>query len=276
MYLFSGAAGTPINSFTTVDEVGALMLEQGVDIAYDAYLATTVRDGSALKGGLQNNFTPVFNEDIVRSSAIGHLSYFDMYQSQNIVSHVAGDGPVLFPGDALTVNGAVSSGNTIVLAGATINQTPYFRAGDLITVSGVKRVNRISRQSTGQDMTFVITADANSDGAGAITISVSPSIISSTASPLQNVSNAVPNGAAVTVVPNYNVNVAYPSRGLDIVVPPLYKLQVPYSSTATDPDTGLSLTITQEGDVQSYQNFMRIDLLCGFKWHPEYAAKLIS
>lgn len=276
LYLFSGSAGTPINSFTTVDESGALLLEQGVDIAYDAYLATTVRDGSSLKGALQNNFTPIFNEDIVRHSVIGHLSYFDMYQSQNIVTHVAGDGPVLFPGDTLTVNGAVAAGNTIVLAGATINTTDYFRAGDLITVGGVQRVNRISRKSTGQDMTFVITANADSDGAGAITILVSPTIISSTASPLQNVSNAVPNGASVTVVPNYNVNVSYPSRGLDIVCPPLYKLQTPYASTATDPETGLSLTITQEGDILSYQNFMRIDLLCGFKWHPEYAAKLIS
>ena len=53
----------------------------------------TVRDGSALKSALLNNFTPVFNEDIVRQSAIGHLSYFDIFQSQNIVQHVAGAGP---------------------------------------------------------------------------------------------------------------------------------------------------------------------------------------
>ena len=276
LYLFSGSAGSPINSFGSVDLAGAKLLEAGVNIQSDAYLAMTVRDGSALKQGLQNNFTPVFNEEIVRQSAIGHLSYFDVFQSQNIVRHTAGAGPTLHPADTLTVNGAVSSGNTIILAGATATVTNYFLPGDLISIAGVQSVNPLGRQSTGQNMQFVITAAANSSGGGAVTITVAPSIVSSTSSPLQNVTNAVPSGAAVTVVPAYNVNVAYPSRGLDIVCPPLYKLQVPYSSVAIDPETGLSLAVTQTGDIQAYQNLMRLDILCGFKWHPQYAVKLLS
>jgi P22 coat protein - gene protein 5 len=276
LYFFTGVAGTPINSFQTVDLAGAKLLEQGVNIASDAYLAMTVRDGSSLKSALLNNFTPVFNEDIVRQSAIGHLSYFDIFQSQNIVTHVAGAGPLLHSGDTLTVNGAVASGNTLVLAGATINITNYFLPGDLISIAGVSSVNPLSRQSTGQNMQFVVTAPASSNGAGAITVQVNPTIISDTSSPLQNVSNAVPTGAVVTMVPSYHVNVAYPSRGLDIVCPPLYKLQVPYSSVAIDPETGLSLAVTQTGDILGYQNLMRIDILCGFKWHPQYAVKLLS
>jgi P22 coat protein - gene protein 5 len=273
---FTGTAGTPVNSFQSVDLAGAKLLEMGVNIASDAYLAMTVRDGSSLKSALLNNFTPVFNEDIVRQSAIGHLSYFDIFQSQNIVKHVAGAGPLLHASDVLTVNGAVSSGNTIVLAGASISITNYFLPGDLISIAGVTSVNPLSRQSTGQNMQFVVTAPANSSGAGAVTVTVSPTIISDTGSPLQNVSNAIPSGAVVTMVPSYNVNVAYPARGLDIVCPPLYKLQVPYSSVAIDPETGLSLAVTQTGDILGYQNLMRIDILCGFQWHPQYAVKLLS
>ncbi len=276
LYLFTGTAGTPINSFSTVDLSGAKLLEMGVNIASDAYVAMTVRDGSSLKSALLNNFTPVFNEEIVRQSAIGHLSYFDMFQSQNIVRHVAGDGPTLHPGDTLTVNGAVASGNTIVLAGASAGVTNYFLPGDVISIADVHSVNPLSRKSTGQDMQFVITAAANSSGGGAVTITVSPTIISSTSSPLQNVDVPIPNGAAVTMVPSYNVNVAYPARALDIVCPPLYKLQVPYASVAVDPETGLSLAVTQTGDILGYQNLMRIDILCGFKWHPQYAVKLLS
>jgi len=276
LYFFTGTAGTPINSFQTVDLAGAKLLEQGVNISSDAYIAMTVRDGSALKSALLNNFTPVFNENIVRQSAIGHMSYFDMFQSQNIVTHVAGNGPTLHSGDTLTVNGAVSSGNTIVLAGGSFTVTNYFLPGDIISIAGVHSVNPLSRQSTGQNMQFVITSAANSDGAGAITITVAPSIISSSSSPLQNVDAPIPNGAAVTVVPSYHVNVAYPSRGLDIVCPPLYKLQVPYSSIAVDPETGLSMAVTQTGDILGYQNLMRLDLLCGFQWHPQYAVKLLS
>lgn len=279
LYFFQGTAGTPINSFSSVDLAGAKLLEMGVNISSDAYLAMSVRDGSSLKGALLNQFTPVFNEDIVRQSAIGHLSYFDVFQSQNIVRHTAGAGPTTLPGDTLTVNGAVASGNTIILAGANGGGAAvanYFLAGDVISIAGVSSVNPLSRQSTGQDMQFVITQNASSLLGGAITITVAPSIISSTASPLQNVSNAVPNGAAVTVVPSYNVNVAYPARGLDIICPPLYKLQVPYASVAVDPETGLSLAVTQTGDILGYQNFMRLDILCGFKWHPQYAVKLLS
>lgn len=276
LYFFSGTAGTPINSFQTVDLAGAKLLEQGVNISSDAYMAMTVRDGSSLKSALLNNFTPVFNEEIVRQSAIGHLSYFDIFQSQNIVNHVAGAGPRLHQADVLLVNGAVSSGNTIIMDGATISITNYFLPGDLISIAGVTSVNPLSRQSTGQNMQFVVTAAASSDGAGNITVQVNPTIISDTSSPLQNVSNAVPNDAPVTMVPSYNVNVAYPSRGLDIVCPPLYKLQVPYSSVAIDPESGLSLAVTQTGDILGYQNLMRIDILCGFKWHPQYSVKVLS
>ncbi len=273
---FTGTAGVAINSFTTVDTAGAKLLEQGVNIAADAYLAMTVRDGSSLKGALLNNFTPVFNEDIVRSSAIGHLSYFDIFQSQNIKRHVAGAGPRLHSSDALLVNGAVSSGSTIVMNGATISITDYFVVGDVISIAGVESVNPVGRAATGQDMQWVITANASSDGAGNITVQVSPSIISDTSNPNRNVSNAVPNDAPVTMVGSHNVNVAYPSRGLDIVCPPLYKLQVPYSSVAVDPETGLSLAVTQTGDILGYQNYMRIDLLCGFKWHQEYSVRVLS
>lgn len=273
---FTGTAGVPINSFTTVDTAGAKLLEQGVNIASDAYMAMTVRDGSSLKGALLSNFTPVFNEDIVRSSAIGHLSYFDIFQSQNIKRHVAGAGPRLHSGDTLLVNGAVSSGSSIVLDGASAGVTDYFVVGDVISIAGVESVNPVGRAATGQNMQWVITANASSDGGGNITISVSPSIISDTANPNRNVSNAVPNNAAVTMVGSHNVNVAYPSRALDIVCPPLYKLQVPYASVAVDPETGLSLAVTQTGDILGYQNYMRIDLLCGFKWHAQYSCRVLS
>jgi len=276
LYFYSGTAGTPINSFTTVDTAGAKLLEQGVNISSDAYVAMTVRDGSSLKGALLNNFTPVFNEDIVRQSQIGHLSYFDIFQSQNIVRHQAGNGPTFHFADILQVNGAVTSGNIIVIKGATASISNYFLPGDLFSIAGVQSVNPIGRKATGQNMQFVVQAPADSDVGGNIVVQIQPAIISDVTNPNRNVSNPVPNNAVITVVQSYNVNVTYPARALDIVVPPLYKLQVPYSSVAIDPNTGLSLAVTQTGDILGYQNFMRLDLLCGFLWHPQYAEKLLS
>lgn len=278
LYYYVGTPGTPINSFSSVDIAGAKMLEQGVDITSDAYLAMTVRDGSALKSGAQANFTPSYNEDIVRRSALGHMSYFDIFQSQNIVRHTAGSAATTYSADSLTVTTEVTSGNTIVLGGATASITNYFLPGDLIsfTSAAVQSVNPLSRAGTGQGMQFVITAAANSSGGGAVTITVSPTIISDSLNPLQNVSNSIPAGAAVSVVNSYNCNVAYPTRGLDIVCPPLMKLQVPYCSVAVDPATKLSMTVTQIGDITNYKNLMRLDLLCGYKWHPQYNVKVLS
>lgn len=276
LYFHSGTAGTAINSFNAVDVAGTKLIEQGVDISRDAYFAMTPRDGSALKNALLNNFTDTFNNDIVRQSRIGHLSYFDVYQSQNLIAHTAGAGPRLTPGDTLLVNGAVSSGSSIVMDGATGGVTDYFVAGDVISIAGVESVNPVGRNATGQDMQFVVTANASSDGGGNITVSVSPEIISDTSSPNRNVNNAVPNNAVVTMNGSHNVNVAYPERALDIVCPPLYKLEVPHASVAVDPETGLSLAVTQLGDIVGYQNYMRLDVLCGFKWHPEYAVRVLS
>ena len=239
-------------------------------------MAITVRDGSALKSALLNNFTPVFNEDIVRTSAIGHLSYFDVFQSQNIAYHTAGAGPRLYSSDALLVNGAVASGNTITLDGATVSITNYFLPGDVISIAGVQSVNPVGRKKTGQNMQFVVTAAANSSAGGAVVIQVQPEIISDTNNPNRNVSNPIPDNAVVTMVGSHNVNVAYPERALDIVCPPLYKLEVPQASVAVDETTGLSLAVTQSGDITSYQNYMRIDILCGFKWHPQYAVRVVS
>ena len=276
---FTGNAGTPINSFATVDLAGTKLLEQAVDIYDNAYLVMTPRDGSSLKAALLNGFTPVFNEEIVRRSAIGHLSYFDMFQSQNIIKHTAGAGPTTYSSDTLTVNGAVASGNTIALVGATPNITGYFLPGDLISIAGAHSVNPIGLQTNGQNIQFVITQPANSDGSGNVIITVAVNgvgIITATSNPLQNVDHPIPNGALVSTMNSYNINIAYPTRALDIVCPPLYKLQVPYTNVAVDPETGLSLTITQIGDIYGYQNMMRIDVLCGFAWHPQYAVKVLS
>lgn len=275
LYFFTGAAGTPINSFQTVDLAGTKLMENAVNISSDAYLVTTLRDGNSLKSGLMTNFTPVFNENIVRQSAIGHISYFDVFQSQNIYRHIAGAGPTTYSGDTLVVNGTVTSGNTIVLSGATASITNYFLPGDLISIAGVTSFNPLNHASTGQNQQFVITAASNSSGGGAVTISVSPQII--TSGPNQNMTaTGVPTGAVVTPVGSHNLNIAYPSRAIDIVCPPLFKLQVPQQSIAVDDVTGLSLAVTQTGDVVNYQNQMRIDLLCGFSWHPQYASLLLS
>jgi len=275
----TGTPGTPVNSFAAVDLAGAKMLEQAMPILDNAYMGLSVRDASALKASLQNAFNDTLNDDISFKSQLGHLSYFDIFQNQSIARHTTGS-----LAGTVVVNGQVNSGNTIVLDGATPSAANVFRAGDVVTFAGSNSVNPVGRADTGQLMQFVVLADASADVGGNVTITVSPSIVSDLADARRNVTSPILDGAAVSIlgvtVPGtpvtYNVNLAYAKRGLDLVVPPLETIDVNRTYIKTSPDTNVSLRVSFQGDILNDVNVMRLDALCGWKWHGQYATKLVS
>lgn len=267
---FEGTAGTPINSFGAVDSAMAKLSEMAVPMDADAYCALSVRDGAALKNSLANFFNPTLNEEITQRSALGRLSVFDMFQSQNIYRQVAGT-----PGAGpITVSANVASGNVIPMAGLTASTT-VFKAGDIFSIAGVQNINPLSYQPTGQNMQFVVTQDVVSGVGGTANVTVAPQIISDSNNPQRNVSNVITSGLVVTPVASYNVNVAYIRQALDLVCPPLDNIVVD-SSVKTDPDTRVSIRLAKQGDIYNDVCAYRLDVLWGSLWHPQYAIKLIS
>ena len=68
------------------------------------------------------------------------------------------------------VNGADQTGNSLIIDGATATQTGYLKAGDYIQIgSGLTQ------------KLHMVTADANTDGSGDITVSIEPALRSSPA-----------------------------------------------------------------------------------------------
>lgn len=276
----TGTPGTPVNTFAAVDLTGAKMLEQGMPMKPNAYMALSVRDASALKSSLQNSFNDTLNDDISFYSKLGRLSYFDMFQNQAIQRHTTGS-----LAGSPTVNGTVTSGNTIVLDGAQAGQDDVFTKGDVVTFAGTNSVNPIGRSDTGQLMQFVVLENADSGGGGGpVTITVSPAIVSDVSNPRRNVSAAIADTAVVSILGvvapgtpvTYNVNTAYSARGLDIVVPPLERLDIPESYVKTDKDANVSIRVSKQGDILNDINVLRLDVLWGAKWHDQYAVKLVS
>lgn len=276
LYFFTGSATADLNSYSSVSQAGVKLLEQGVDLNENAYFDCTVKDADAIKAAALSQFTPVINDNIYKTARVGHISYFDVFWSQLIKQHTAGAGPTLHPSDSLTVNGAVASGNTIVLAGATASVTNYFLPGDVISIASVQNVNPVARDRATRNAQFVITAAANSTGGGAVTITVAPSIISDSTSPLQNVTVAIPNGAVVTMVTSHNMNIAFTRRSGDIVCPPMDKLMTQYCANVTDDKTGIALRLSGQGDITNDVNIFRLDILIGGLWHPQYATRVLS
>jgi len=92
------------------------------------------------------------------------------------------------------VNGASQTGSSIVTDGWGSGATSLVK-GDIVTLAGVYAVNPVSKESTGALHQFVLTANI-SDTAGAVTLPISPAIVTSGA--LQNVTAGPADNAAVT------------------------------------------------------------------------------
>lgn len=273
LYLFSGAAGTPINTYQVIADTAAKMYEMAIPTNGMAYMALGPRDQAALKGSLQNSFNDVLNKSISQKGRIGRLDIFDMFMSQALARQVAGvpgAGPIL-----VNSAGGVASGSVIPMDGFT-NDTLVFTRGDIFSIAGVQSVNPVGRKDTGQDMQFVVTADTTSNGSGEANVPVSPVIISELSNPRRNVSNVIPDNGVVSPQGTHNVNVAYIMRGLDIVNPPLETIDSVRQYVQKDPATRTSLRVGFQGDILEDVNVMRIDALMGFRWHEQYAVRLIS
>lgn len=113
------------------------------------------------------------------------------YTDQNIPTFTYGQVTVA---STPLVNGAAQTGSSIVTDGWGAGGAAL-KKGDIVTFGGVFQVNPLSKESTSRLMQFVLTADV-SDVAGALTLSISPSIVTSGA--LQNVTAAPADNAAVT------------------------------------------------------------------------------
>lgn len=269
---YVGTAGVPLSSFASVDAANRKMRSLGIPkMGRESYCATSLTDAASLRSSLANFFNPTLNETITQRAALGRLGVFDMFESQNIYTQIAGT-----PGAGpITVVSEVSSGNSIAMTGFTPS-TLVAKIGDIFEVEDVYSINPLNYQSTGDFMQFVVTAPATSDGAGNATIFVNPTIISDSGNQNQNVSNPIPASAAVNFVASHTLNLAYIDSGLDLVCPPPEPLDLPFNKRETDKDMNVSILLSKQGDIINGVNIMRLDILCGFKWHPEYAIRLIS
>jgi hypothetical protein len=197
----------------------------------------------------------------------GSLGIGEWYRDQNVPRHTSGT----FTASTPLVNSANQTGSSLVTNGWASGATSL-KKGDIFTVAGVYSVNPLSKVSTGRLQQFVVTADI-SDTSGDMTISISPSIITSGA--LQTVSNSPAHQAVITV---WSAN---PAGGtLATTVSPQSLVFHPdfaafVMADLTDPnggakatfarsrDWGISIRMVQQYDLTSDQNGCRLDILFG-------------
>jgi hypothetical protein len=177
------------------------------------------------------------------------------------------------------VDGASQTGGTINLKGWTFTITNVLRAGDILTFAGVYAVNPVTKLSTGRLQQFVVTAAANSSGAGLTpAVAISPSIITSGST--QTVTASPADGAAVTVLGTTAAaavsNVIFHKDAFTLASIPMQTYGgLDKSAVEYDPDTGIAVRITQGMDVTNDKLLVRADVLYGWAaTRPEWAARI--
>jgi hypothetical protein len=187
-----------------------------------------------------------------------------------------------------TVNGAsqnsaysaVKDGDwTQSLILASVGNNTTVKAGEVFTIADVYACNQLTKARLPYLQQFTITADGTANGSGALTVTMSPPIISSGA--FQNVvcagtDTAAPDtGAAIiwmgdateanTDATTYNFNTVFRPEAIALVSA---KLVMPYSGEAdysTDPETGITVRYWRSSDSTNDTHLHRYDVIYGVK-----------
>lgn len=154
-----------------------------------------------------------------------------------------------------------------------------FKAGDIIFVTDTYRVHPETKQSTGQLQQFVVTADFPG---GEGDLSISPNIV--TSGPRQNV-DAIANNKAILKVESdgstaigasadYGISMGYHRDAFAFVTADLpVHSGLDFSQRATQ--DGISLRLQRDYDIVNDRDYVRCDVLYGYKAiRPELACRL--
>lgn len=145
------------------------------------------------------------------------------------------------------------------------------KVGDCFTIAGVNSVHQITKQDTGQPMTFRVTAIV-SGGGGSGVVQISPPIIAADSSPTQaetqykNVTATPANGAAITWL---NTAAAYvnPFFRKDAIEILPGRYAVPEGAGAEvmrgTTDQGFELVMTKQFDINTLITKYRVDAVWG-------------
>ncbi|HYX82163.1 MAG TPA: P22 phage major capsid protein family protein [Gemmatimonadales bacterium] len=264
-----GTLGTTPSATITMLQAGVKLTDQATPL--DGRVA--VLDPLAM-ATLANTTTTLYNpmasiSENYKRGLFGKqaLGVGEWFQDPNRPVHTSGT----FTASTPLTNGASQTGSSLITDGWASGASSL-KKGDIFTIAGVNSVNPLSYQSTGRLQQFVVTANV-SDSSGAMTISISPSIVTSGA--LQTVDAAAADNSAITV---WSAN---PSGGtLSTTTSPQSMIYHPdafafvmadlkkpgagaEATTVRSKAQGLAIRMVEQYQIATDQNPSRLDILIG-------------
>lgn len=278
VYNIIGAAGTANTNLSNYLDLNAYMTDQACPLDPRSAIIDPFAQSKIVNGlsGLFQSSEQIASQ--YEKGVMGIAAGMKWKMDQNIKAHTWGQ-----RGGTPLINGSTATGATsIVTDGWSNSITGLVKQGDVFTIAGVYAVNPVSKETLSYLQRFVATADANSNGSGQATISISPTIYSSASGALQNVSALPADNAALTFLDTAS---AIGKQGIimhpDAFTLAMVGLEVPTAGgkgmTITDPDSGFILNYAEQYDITNRRNVYRIDAVYGVKaLRPEWAGRIQS
>jgi hypothetical protein len=281
VYNTVGVPGTPVTSSLTYMQAGALLDKTATPrdgnrhmvIGEDA-MPAIVNANMALFNA-PNKISSQYRTAMFGSDTLGWDTWS---MDQNVARHTVGT-----LGGSPVVGAANQTGSSLATTTWTAT-TAKLNRGDVFTIgsgaTGVYGVNPQSRQSTGALQQFVVTADSTADGAGAMTIPISPQIIPAGA--YQTVTNSPASGATINVLGAAGtqsvVGLGFHNDAFTLA---MADLELPggvwMADRVSDKQLGISLRIVKAYDIQTDSQPARLDILWGVKTiRPEMAVRVMN
>lgn len=200
-----GTPGTAIQTFAGFAKGAQNMDDRSVPQgARKAILAPA--DYWAMAGSQTALFNNSINGQSYRQGRIGEVGGIDTYMSQNAPTFTTGPmgGAPLINGAAQNTTYDTTGVNTqsLITDGWTAAAAARVVVGDVFTIAGVFDVNPVTKAPLPFLKQFVVKANGSSDGAGNLTLTISPQIITTGA--FQTVTAAPADNAAMTFVGTAN------------------------------------------------------------------------
>ena len=194
---------------------------------------------------------------------------------QNVAMHTTGA-----RGGTPTNTTAGATGSSILTGAWSVSITGALKRGDVFQIAGCYAVNPQSLLSTGRLRDFTCTADVNTDGAGAATITFSPPIVGP-GSPDQTVTALPAAGALLsftgTANTQYAQNLVYHKLAFTLAMVDLVEPHSGEWSRISDAQAGISMRSWKDSSIATDTHPARVDIMGGWACPcPEAAVRVWS
>jgi len=228
----------------------------------------------SMSNAMKNMFVTRVSQKALEKGYLATIANMDIYMDQNVKVHTTGD--FHNTGSAAAILLATTSPENSTAAVITNFEMIHFkivasaalRQGDTFTIAGVNAVNPVSGDSTGSLRQFVVTANATAAATATssiVTVHIDPPLIHT--GPYKTVDTIPAAGAAVSITGTqgepYPINMAFHKNAFALVMVPLPKPHGVWGATVTD--SGYSIRILKDYDINLDDEVCRLDILYGTK-----------